>query len=362
MTAKKSDIFFMKKALALAEKGQRRVSPNPMVGAVIAKNNLILAEGYHQKFGGPHAEINALKKLKNKVKGSTLYVTLEPCYHEGKTPPCVEAVIKSGIKRVVVAMKDPNPLTHGKSILKMRRAGLSVKVGVCEKTAREINRYFIKHITTGMPYVIAKTAQSRDGFISKSPQKQTWLTGRKSFFYVQNLRVEVDAILVGRRTVEIDNPRLNVRKVSRPQPLRVILDSHLKLSPKRKIFTTNGGGVILITVLPQHHNRVRLWQRRGVKVLSVVRQGKKISLKASFKKLAKLGVQSILVEGGAQVLTSLFKEKLIDEWHLLIAPKVLGTGVPIFCEKIHPVLDLIKTQTLGKDTLLIYRHFLPPSC
>lgn len=201
----------MRLALKLAGKAAGQVSPNPMVGCVIVRKGKIISRGFHEKFGEAHAEINALKKINSKADGATMYVNLEPCHHFGKTPPCVDAVLASGVKRVVIAMQDPNPLTAGKSIKKLRASGIRVDVGVCEQEARFLNRFFIKYITKKMPYVIVKVAQSLDGKISNKPGKQFWLTGSRAKKHVQDLRSRVDAVLVGRGTVAIDDPQLSVR-------------------------------------------------------------------------------------------------------------------------------------------------------
>ena len=406
----------MQQALALAKKGQGHVSPNPMVGCVIVKNNRILAEGYHKKYGFSHAEINTLRKLKNRAKGATMYVTLEPCFHEGKTPPCVDAVIASRVRRVVIAMKDPNPLTSGKSIRRLKAKGISVNVGVCAKEAKALNRFFRKHITTGLPYVIAKVAQSLDGKIAARQGEQTWLTGKKARAYVQDLRKTVDAILVGRRTVEIDQPALNVRGKGSPQPIRVVLDSKGRLLRKKKIFLKEGGPVILAKInsigtakkyrdprggsivgaiprnrptegrkhgfAPTLKNSVRqkdgsvlrlklartprgdIFQQFHIKFfknsISILpcRRGFRgqVSLTDLLKKLGRLGISSVLVEGGSQVFTSFFKEGLVDEWQFFIAPKRLGSkAVPTFSKGRGPDLRKAKTSQIGKDILKVIR-------
>lgn len=349
------DEFYMLRAITLAKKGAGHVSPNPMVGCVIVKNGRILAGGYHEKFGGPHAEVNALRKSKNRARGATMYATLEPCFHEGKTPPCVDAVIASQIRRVVIAMKDPNPLTSGKSIRRLKAHGISVNVGVCEKEAKTLNRFFIKHVTTGLPYVIAKVAQSLDGKIAAGKGEQTWLTGKKARAYVQDLRKTVDAVLVGRRTVEIDRPGLNVRKKGAPQPVRVVLDSTGQLCRKKKIFSKEGGPIILVVKNTGGFLKNVLRQRPVIFVLPCRRgpQGP-ISLKDLLKKLGRLGVSSVLVEGGAQVFTSFFKERLVDEWQFLIAPKRLGVqAVPAFSGDRGPDLRQAKISRLGQDILKV---------
>lgn len=319
-----NDTSYMQEALELARKGAGRVSPNPMVGAVIVKDGKVLARGYHKKFGSHHAEINALKKIGHQAKGATLYVNLEPCHHHGRTPPCVDTVIASGVTRVVIAMKDPNRLTNGKSIKKMRAAGIQVQVGMCAQEAKELNRFFIKHVQKGLPYVIAKVAQSLDGKIATKKGMQTWLTGDESFKYVQTIRSEVDAILVGRETVRIDDPQLNVRDPKRPQPKRVILDSSLKTSLKSRIFKVHGGDVIFFCQLHLTHPRVRAFQRKGITVISLPKKGKHLDLIKILKTLGQMGIASLYVEGGSEVFTSFCHKNIVDEWEFILVPQILG--------------------------------------
>lgn len=345
----------MQRALDLAAKGSQKVSPNPKVGCVIVKNHKILSEGYHKKFGGDHAEINALKKIKFNAKGATLYVTLEPCHHFGKTPPCVEAVIKSGVARVVVAMRDPNTLTSGRSIRKLKQAGIEVMVGVLKKEAEDLNSAFVKVHKTGLPYVIGKVAQSLDGKIAFAKGRRTQITGKVSFEYVQNLRQNVDAVLIGRGTLEIDNPKLNVRDAKKFQPKRVVLDSKLQISLQSQIFKIFGGDVILVCGLKKTHKKVLALQKKGIIVICVSGKSGMLPLRSVLKKLVKFGVNSILVEGGSEVFTSFAKLRFVDEWHFLVAPKVLGEmAVPAFLTKVDFSTWCCLTKDLGKDRLLKY--------
>lgn len=352
------DKFFMTLALDLAKKGRGRVSPNPMVGCVIVRKGRVIAEGYHQRFGGPHAEVNALKKISGKAVGATMYVTLEPCYHFGKTPPCIDAVIKSGIKRVVIAMCDPNPLTAGKSIRKLKKAGIAVTLGVCEDEAKKLNRFFIKHITTGMPFVIAKVAQSLDGKIAGRRGERTPITGPEAFAYTQDLRACVDAVLVGKNTVLVDDPLLTVRTKKLMQPQRVILDGKLSLLrhfSHLQIFKNKNsdGPILLVSTLPEHHARIALARAQGVGVICCRSSKGRVDLKAMLKKLDHWGIVSILVEGGAEVLSDFARQKLVDEWHLLIAPCWLGSrAVPAFLSS-PPRLKTKQIKMLGQDVLAV---------
>jgi diaminohydroxyphosphoribosylaminopyrimidine deaminase/5-amino-6-(5-phosphoribosylamino)uracil reductase len=354
----KSDSFFMQRALALAARGAGFVSPNPMVGCVIVKKNKIISEGYHKKFGGDHAEVAALKKLKERANGATLYVTLEPCHHVGKTPPCVDAVIASGVKRVVLAMKDPNPLTAGKSIRKMKRAGITVTVGVLVAEAKELNRAFCKWIQCKMPYVIVKIAQSLDGKIAPAKAQQAWITGDIARKEVHKMRAAADAVLVGRGTAVTDDPQLTARlvKTKSSQPKRVILDSKLRISPKAKIFNTPGGDILLFCSLPHEHAKVKAFNKLGLRIFCgpADKEGG-LDLIWVLSQLGVLGVVRLLVEGGSHIFTSFLKQNLADEWIFHVAPKFLGPkAVPAFrvSQKTALFAKFTESKMLGRDLML----------
>lgn len=290
----------MSLCIDLALKGLGQVSPNPLVGAVIVKNGKVLAKGYHHRLGGPHAEIDALQKIKFKAKGATLYCNLEPCFHQGKTPPCVHEVIKSGIKRVVVAHGDPNSLVAGKSLQFLKKAGVQVDVGVLAKEALMLNRAFVTWMSKGRPYVILKMAVSADGKIAPVQQKRgkiSWITGPKARQSVHELRSQVDGVLVGAGTILKDNPRLNVRGVKGSrQPVRIILGLKSRLKSSAQVFTSKGGPI---------------WRVGGP--LPKMLQG-----------LAARQISSILVEGGGKVYSSFVRENLWDELIIYVSPKKLG--------------------------------------
>ncbi|EKD50885.1 MAG: Riboflavin biosynthesis protein RibD [uncultured bacterium] len=344
-------------ALKLARKGAGRVSPNPLVGCVIVKNGQVVGKGYHKKYGDYHAEVNALKMAGHKARGATLYVNLEPCFHYGKTPPCVDAVIAAGIKRVVIAMQDPNPKTDGRSITKLKRHGIEVCVGVCAKEARELNQYFIHAMTHKQPYVIVKVAQSLDGMITAQKGQRTQITGKRAVDYVQRLRSEVSAVLVGVNTVRVDDPLLTVRNPKKPQPKRIILDSNLSLPHTVNLFGASGGQVILVCALPARHKKVLAFTKRGVVVISDVprdRQG--LDLKYVLKSLYDLGLRSVLVEGGAKVFRSFLTQKLADEWQIITAPVVYGEcGLAWMSPDFFARLQLQETRTLGRDKLIVFK-------
>lgn len=350
---KPQDEFFMRQALALAQKGAGRVSPNPLVGCVVVWQGKAIGQGWHKRFGDAHAEVNALRGIK--TNGATLYVTLEPCFHFGKTPPCVEVLIAAKIKRVVIGLRDPNPLTNGKSIRKLQAAGIEVAVGVCAAEAQELNKFFLKATVQKMPYVICKVAQSLDGKIGLKG-KRTQITGPRASHYVQRLRAQVDALLVGRNTVSVDDPQLNVRRAESPQPKRVILDTDLKTSVKSRLFAARGGEVIFFTALPPNDPRAHAFMAKGVTVVRVQKNSKdKLNLKEVLKKLFARGVTSILVEGGAEVFSSFFDERLADEWQVISAPVILGdAAIPALTAKFCATIPMQEMGNLGRDRLYIF--------
>ena len=296
-----SDLKFISRCLELARKGEGSVSPNPMVGAVIVRKGRILAEGFHRKFGGRHAEIEALRKLNFRAAGATLYCNLEPCCHLGKTPPCVDQIIASGIKRVVISHLDPNPKVSGRSIKILRKSGVKVKIGALKDKALFLNRFFITWVKGRRPYVILKMALSLDGKIGRRPPLH-WITGPIARRRVHEIRSQVDAILVGAGTVLADNPRLTIRGVRHAkQPVKIILSSRRRIPRTSRIFQS-GREVFLVG---------------GEK-------GKRIPLPSLLRSLAKKGIASVLVEGGGEVFRSFYQSRFFDEMILHIAPKVLG--------------------------------------
>jgi diaminohydroxyphosphoribosylaminopyrimidine deaminase/5-amino-6-(5-phosphoribosylamino)uracil reductase len=321
----------MKRALRLAQTQGRYVSPNPQVGAVLVKNGKIVAEGAHQQYGGPHAEIVVLKKAGSKAKGATLYVTLEPCSHYGKTPPCADAVIKAGIVKVVAAMKDPFPLVAGKGFALLRKAGIKVQTGLLEAEAERLNENFIFSLVHQRPKVILKAAMTLDGKIATVSGLSKWITGPLALRKAHQIRSSVDAILVGRQTALLDKPSLTVRLPGYRRkdgwPLRVLLDSKLQVKPTAKIF--QGSPKTLVFTSPQaSFSREKAFQRKGVQVFRIPLKGKMLSLEAVLKTLYSLSVRSVLVEGGAEIHASFLKEKLADELALFIAPKIFGGPAP----------------------------------
>ncbi|SFM52211.1 bifunctional diaminohydroxyphosphoribosylaminopyrimidine deaminase/5-amino-6-(5-phosphoribosylamino)uracil reductase RibD [Thermodesulforhabdus norvegica] len=320
-----ADELFMKEAIRLARKAQGKTGPNPCVGAVLVKNGKIVGRGYHKAAGTPHAEINAIKDAGGEAKGATLYVTLEPCNHFGKTPPCTHAIVNAGIGRVVIGMRDPNPVAGGgKEYLESR--GIAVTSGICERDCRKLNQPFIKWVTTGKPYVIVKIALTLDGKIATRTGHSRWVTNSTSRFTVHRLRSEVDAVLVGIGTVLADGPRLTARlgRKSR-QPVRVILDSHLRFPIESPTLSVEKGGPLWIYCgRSVDRNRKLELETRGVRVVQVQDQAAGVKLGEVLQDLGKHSLQSLLVEGGSGVFRSFFSENLVDEVWLFYATKLIG--------------------------------------
>jgi diaminohydroxyphosphoribosylaminopyrimidine deaminase/5-amino-6-(5-phosphoribosylamino)uracil reductase len=316
--------YFMNLAMRLALKAKGKTSPNPMVGALVVKGGRIIGKGYHEKAGLAHAEIIALDDAGSHAKGATLYVTLEPCIHFGRTPPCVDRIIKSGVKEVIVGMNDPNPLNSGKGIQILRQHKIKVKVGFLEDKLKKINEAFIKYITKRMPFITVKVAQSLDGRIATSTGDSKWITSDKSRAFSHRMRREYDGIMVGVNTVLRDDPKLVVW-FSKRQPVKIIVDSQLSISQDANLFS--GKSQVIIVTLPSRpgqetENRKILSQK--AKILEVKEKAGQINLKDAMKKLAQLEIANILVEGGGTLIGSLFDEGLVDRILFFVSPKIIG--------------------------------------
>lgn len=324
------DEYFLQKALRLAERGKGWTSPNPMVGALVLKEGRIIGKGYHPMFGGSHAEINAIEDAGQEAEGATLYVTLEPCCHYGKTPPCVERIIASGIKRVVIGTIDPNPIVNGRGVEILKQKGIEVRVGVLEQECRRLNRAYFKFITTGLPLVTLKFAQSLDGNIAIKNGQSKWISNERSRKIAHQLRKEHDAVLVGIGTILKDDPQLTVRYIRGRNPYRVILDSRLRIPLGSKVVTDEFvDKTILVTTPKAPDKKIKLLQDRGVRVwvLDPDQRGG-VNLHSLLPKLGQMGVTSLLVEGGNEVLTAMMKANLADRVVIFIAPILLGEGIP----------------------------------
>jgi diaminohydroxyphosphoribosylaminopyrimidine deaminase/5-amino-6-(5-phosphoribosylamino)uracil reductase len=324
----------MNRCVELAEKGKGFVSPNPLVGCVIVKNGKIVAEGYHKEFGAPHAEVNAINNALNKkvnLKGTTLYVNLEPCIHTGKTPPCADKIIEVKIGEVIIGIKDPNPLVSGKGINKLKKHRIKVTAGVLEDKCNELNNFYFKHIKTGLPYITLKAAQTLDGKIADTEGNSKWISSFESRKYVHKLRSEYDAVLVGRKTVGIDNPSLTVRHVKGRNPYRIVIDKDLVLNLQDNLFSDSyTDKTVIITSKEPDEFLLRVFEQRKIKFVTAKLKNEKIDLHDAMKKVAKLGIASVLVEGGAYTLTEFIEQKLADEMLIFISPKMMGTGLSLF--------------------------------
>ena len=319
---------FMKRALRLARRG--RTSPNPMVGAVVVREGQVVGEGFHPKAGEPHAEVFALNQAGELARGADLYVTLEPCCHQGRTPPCTDAVIESGVKRVFAAMQDPNPQVGGKGIEILRRAGIEVQVGLMESEARDLNEAYIKRVTTGLPFVLWKAAMTLDGKIATRTGDSRWVTGEKARRHVHRLRAEADAVLVGVGTVIADDPLLTVRDAgtrrrgdAERQPIRVVVDSEGRTPVGSKVLSSEAPTVIITRRNAPEVNLDRLWES-GATVMGVRDIEGRIDLRYAMSELAKMGVNRVLLEGGGELAASMLAEGLIDRGLIFIAPKIVG--------------------------------------
>ncbi|MCK4842472.1 MAG: bifunctional diaminohydroxyphosphoribosylaminopyrimidine deaminase/5-amino-6-(5-phosphoribosylamino)uracil reductase RibD [Methylococcales bacterium] len=316
------DAVFMAMALKLAEKGCYTTDPNPRVGCVLVKDEQLVAEGWHVKAGSAHAEINALNKIDN-AKGTTAYVTLEPCSHQGKTAPCCDALITAGIDRVVVAMQDPNPLVAGRGLRKMQDAGIIVECGVLQQQAEALNKGYIKRMTTGLPFVRSKLAMSLDGRTAMASGESQWITSPQSRSDVQRLRAESSAILTGINTVLEDNPSLNARVGEQVTlAVRVILDSQLKMPSNSKMLELPGQ--IWVLTCSDDDQKITALEKTGYQVFQIREKDNKLDLQAVMFFLGEQQINNVLVEAGAILNGALLSEKLVDEWILYMAPCVLG--------------------------------------
>ncbi len=316
------DSVWMAQALKLAEQGLYSTSPNPRVGCVLVKNGKLLAEGWHERAGEPHAEVHALKTAGGNAKGATVYVTLEPCSHHGRTPPCADALIAAGVARVVVAMQDPNPQVSGQGIVRLQNAGIAVDCGLMEASARELNPGFIKRMTSGMPLVRSKIAMSLDGRTALNNGVSQWITGAEARRDAHHWRARSCAVLTGIDTVLADNAQLTVRDVKTTrQPLRVVLDSKLRISETARILH---GGNVLIYTATRDAQKISMLEEIGAKIVVMPSASAQVDLLACMKDLAVRGCNEILVEAGRTLNGALLQAKLIDELVLYMAPQLLG--------------------------------------
>jgi diaminohydroxyphosphoribosylaminopyrimidine deaminase/5-amino-6-(5-phosphoribosylamino)uracil reductase len=365
----RSDEHYMRLALKEARKGMGRTSPNPCVGAVIVKEGRVVSKGYHKKAGTPHAEVHAIRNALEPVVGGTIYVTLEPCSHTGKTPPCSHAIVEARLARVVIGMTDPNPVVNGNGIEHLTSHFVEVSSGVLEKECEEINYPFIKHITQGLPWVIMKAGVSLDGRLNYQRGQSGWITGEQSLREVHKLRNSVDAILVGRKTVEIDNPSLTTRlpRVKTKDPVRIILDSNLSCSPDSKVNHLDSHAPTWIfcgkNVAEQKMTQFR---ELGITVFPVERDEFGLNLRAVLNILGGEGVCSLLVEGGARLHSAFIRQQLFDYAHLFYGPVFAGDdgvslieGYPVQDRSSAPRLGPVTHKKLGDDILISGKLLYP---
>ncbi|MFP4255714.1 MAG: bifunctional diaminohydroxyphosphoribosylaminopyrimidine deaminase/5-amino-6-(5-phosphoribosylamino)uracil reductase RibD [Desulfobacterales bacterium] len=328
-----TDADYMKTALELAEKGRGWTSPNPMVGAVIVKNDRITGRGWHETPGGPHAEVNAISDAGGETSGATMYVTLEPCNHHGRTPPCTEAIIAAGISRVVCAMPDPNPEVKGGGASYLASCGIEVETGLYEQEARRLNEFFIKFTSTGRPFVILKSASTLDGKIASRTGDSKWVTGPAARRHVHLLRHWTDAILVGINTVRSDDPSLTARleEQSTSDPVRVILDTRLSIPEDARVLTQSSSARTIIAAgSSADPEKARRLENTGAKVLRLPHGQGGVDLNALMEQLGRISITSVLVEGGSMVSGAFFSARLVDKVCFFYAPRILGgDGIPI---------------------------------
>ncbi len=341
----------MTMAIELAEQGRGWTSPNPMVGAVVVKDGKVVGKGFHQAAGGPHGEINALNDAGEKATGATLYVTLEPCNHAGRTPPCTQAILRSGIKRVVAGMKDPNPQVTGGGLAFLKSQGLDVAAGICEDECRRLNEIFIKYVTTSLPFVILKCAATLDGRIATRTGDSKWITNPYSRQFVHKLRHSVDGVMVGIGTVLKDDPQLTTRLEGRKgsDPIRIVLDTHLSIPPNaRLLHLASDSDTLIVTGSSPPAEKKRMLERPGVRFLALDDGKGQIDLTALVRELGRMGITSLLIEGGSRVNGSAFRAGIVDKIYIFYAPKIYGgdDGVPI-C--VGPGLELMEQSMQLKD-------------
>ena len=354
---------YMERAIRLAKKGKGWTNPNPLVGAVIVKNGKIIGEGYHEKYGGLHAERNAIASLKESAKGAEIYVTLEPCCHYGKTPPCTEAIIEQGIKKVIIGSRDPNPLVSGKGAAILRKAGIEVVEDFMREECDLLNPIFFHYIEKKLPYVTIKYAMTADGKIATKTGRSKWITGEEARKRVHRFRHEHMAIMAGIGTVQEDDPMLNVRIDGLKSPVRIICDSHLSISEDSKIVQTAKKYHTIIACVDGDEEKKERLEKQGIEILTVPEKDHRIDLKKLMERLGEKGIDSIFIEGGGAINDSALKEGIVSRIYVFMAPKIFGgagaktpvEGCGIEDPKEAVMLKLEEAELVGTDLLLEYK-------
>ncbi|HOM17717.1 MAG TPA: bifunctional diaminohydroxyphosphoribosylaminopyrimidine deaminase/5-amino-6-(5-phosphoribosylamino)uracil reductase RibD [Thermoguttaceae bacterium] len=368
MNQRELDRRYMERALELARLGQGWVEPNPMVGCVIAHGPEVVGEGWHQRFGGAHAEVEALREAGQRARGATLYVTLEPCCHQGKTPPCTEAILAAGVQRVVAAMKDPFPQVAGQGLRRLAEAGLEVHCGLLEAEARRLNAPYLKLIQTGRPWVIAKWAMTLDGKLATRTGQSRWISGPESRALVHQLRGRVDAVLVGSRTAALDDPLLTARPPGPRTAVRIVVDGRARLASESQLVRTARQAPVLVAAGPEAAAvDLRRLESAGCEVFVAPGQTPQERLLALLDELGRRRMTNLLVEGGGRLLGALLDLRAIDEVHVFIAPKLFGgldaptplAGLGIDRTEQAVQLDSVQIERVGQDIYVTGRVRYP---
>ncbi len=354
----KEDERYIERCFELAKLGKGKVSPNPLVGAVLVKNGIVISEGYHEIYGSAHAEVNAIKNTSEKTKGATLYCNLEPCCHTNKkTPPCTPLIIKNGISRVVISNVDPNPFVSGNGIEQLKNAGINVTTGILSEKGKEINKFFFKFIKTSKPYVTLKIAASKDGKITREIGTQTQITNRKAQVFVHQLRAEYDAVLIGAGTVKIDNPHLTVREAEGKNPQKIIIDGNLSSPVEADIYNMKDGENTWIFANSKvDKNRLLKFQNKNCKIIQLNENEKhKLKLVEILNYLGKNGISSLLVEGGKEIFSEFVDSKEFDEIILINSKEIFGSGLEALEHEFPNDVVLQKILLLDNNKVSIYQ-------
>ena len=355
----------MREAVELARRGAGTASPNPMVGAVVVAGTRVVGRGYHVRPGSPHAEVLAIEEAGEAARGGALYVTLEPCAHWGRTPPCTEAIIRAGLSRVVAAMEDPDPQVRGRGVRRLRESGVETSVGVAGEVARRLNEAYVKHRTTGLPFVTAKWAMSLDGRIATRAGESRWISGAASRAFVHELRAASDAILVGIGTVLRDDPQLTARGVlAARQPARIVLDSTLRIPPDARVLNRDGAPVLVATSSRALPEARRMLEARGVEVIVADGPGRQVDIGLVCNELGRRNMMSVLVEGGGTIHGAFVDARAVDRFLIVIAPVILGGPAPspvggLGVERIADAGRLVETTVRQLDGDVLIEGYVP---